>query len=647
MMTVLAPSSHGSGSLSASTPGSSSSSPASPTGAFAAAQQSSFNKLPSLGHLRSSSRPESPMQSSHVSPLHFRGASDSPPPHVLHSSSYAQLQAAGNSYSHASSSSNSSTASSAQFGDIVSKWTDSQVASWLSNIRCGGHAQTFAAHDIRGDVLLELDQATLREMGITSIGDRIRILNAVKALRVRIHEVPPSRPGPSINGNTLIDHRSPKLTLNGSDNVEFPRTGAETVSSNQGNTHHGRIRGRPAPLNLRNATKDDLPRVVPDLIPPPDSARSATPHRQLALPNQSQIQQGIPTPSTATPSSQGSQMGMQVHHSSSSTSRANLPPLPPPPRSQPPLPPAGARSAPRIASLATQHQQQSAGRRTPTQSEIPHYSSQASSQTYSQQQSSTQQHGSGNVTPSVSSWKSEREYGLPSGPRPGNVGSNSSVSSTNPPRATSPMQNTSARNGVSRSGGQHSKTSSISAMFGGRSQASSGAPSSHPYATAGATSSSNGGLQAPVQSLNHNLSPIAESFLGQPPSSGIQQQVANASNQVNPSTSHYQVGRGPFGRPTTPSHSAALSLDDLRRRLIKFMLPEDGHSVTINVAECQDGVQVLEKALKKFGKFGSRADGLDNGSYDIESDVDGLSIDGWAVYLDWGQDDGPGKFYSF
>lgn len=112
---------------------------------------------------------------------------------------------------------------------------------------------------------------------------------------------------------------------------------------------------------------------------------------------------------------------------------------------------------------------------------------------------------------------------------------------------------------------------------------------------------------------------------------------------TNPNASAYQVGRGPF-RPSTPSShigpgvSGAPSLDDLRRRLVKFRLADDGHSAIVNVTECADGVEVLERVLRKFGKLGVGQ----SGGTELESDEGGLSIDGWAVYLDWGEGEGPG-----
>ena len=74
-------------------------------------------------------------------------------------------------------------------------------------------------------------------------------------------------------------------------------------------------------------------------------------------------------------------------------------------------------------------------------------------------------------------------------------------------------------------------------------------------------------------------------------------------------------------------------MDDLRRKLIKFTLPDEGKAATLNIADCNSGVEVLTKALKKFGKVGS------DGSETVESEETGLSVDGWGAFLDWGQGD--------
>lgn len=86
-------------------------------------------------------------------------------------------------------------------------------------------------------------------------------------------------------------------------------------------------------------------------------------------------------------------------------------------------------------------------------------------------------------------------------------------------------------------------------------------------------------------------------------------------------------------------------MDDLRRKLVKFFLADDGHSVTINVADCAGGYEVLEKVLKKFGKLGGRGSDAENMAGHAGMEDGGLSFDGWGVYLDWGQDDGPGSWF--
>jgi len=73
------------------------------------------------------------------------------------------------------------------------------------------------------------------------------------------------------------------------------------------------------------------------------------------------------------------------------------------------------------------------------------------------------------------------------------------------------------------------------------------------------------------------------------------------------------------------------------------MLGDEGHSATINVEDCAGGVEVLEKALKKFGKFGaknSESEGPDR----VGTSDGGLSVDGWCVFLDWGNESSPGAF---
>ena len=582
-----------------SQPASQSSSPASPTATFSTSQQAALAKAVHLrGHSNSASRPSTPVTNNAANGS-TSGPSLEPPPGT-------------------------------SFSDFLSAWGDAHVAKWLSNMdvhgKCAAHSNAFREADIRGNVLLELDQPTLKEIGVASIGDRIRICNAVKQLRIRC-STRHSQNGSSLghgqgqNGSVSsiasssgasgvgLAQPSPKLTVTNAESSDFPRSQT-----------HQRNRSRPAPLQLRNADKaGNLPGLIRE-PQGPDSARSTTPLRPLPPLNNQQVS----TPTTASSHSHSS----SGSGSALNTNRTHLPPLPPPPRVQPPLPPGASRG--QTNRLAALQQSSGGGRRTPTQENPPPQHALppvppngAQNQSASALPTPTQLQTPSLLTPGGASttggaWKGE--YGLP--PRP------------NGARATSPLPAVGRR-----SPSAHTKAPSFSGSSnsGGitKSAPRPNTTGSHPYGNPGLAPQGNGGP-------NNALSPIAESFLNQsplptplPPTAGSSSSSSLASQ--NPNASAYHVGRGPF-RPSTPSSSApgAPSLDDLRRKLVKFVFSDGGHTATVNVAECSDGVEILERVLKKFGKLGPGTIG------DTESDEGGLCIDGWAVYLDWGQDDGPG-----
>ena len=470
-----------------------------------------------------------------------------------------------------------------QYIDFIKTWSDNHVARWLADIKCGAHATSFKMNDIRGDILLELDQQTLKEMGVSSIGDRVRIVNAVKALRQRaasrLLERPrqdcaaEARSPPSYDRNT-----SDKNTRNTSDPVQNTRLTSRST--------------RPAPLQLNsNLNRTDLPRIDPD------SANRATVNhnsRPLPLPNAIAAQSN--THSVGTPGSSYSVL----------PSRTNLPPLPPPPASKPPLPP--GRPSSRPANIS--------GRRTPTQSESPSYISQGLPQGYQARDL---------LTPSsLNNWAA---YGLPTDPRPGNAGSSKGI----PPRSTSPLLpgrprpfgNSNISHVRNTSGGQSSQGGHITAN---KLPARPSSGPGHPYANSQLAPPSQ---QTQTQTLN--LSPISESFITQHSPSGT----------PSPPSATYTTGRGAFNSPSLSHVNLAVPLETLRRKLVKFVLPDEGLSSTIDVATCAGGVEILEKVLKKFGKGGPR--GSDEVADYIQLEEGGLSIDGWGVHLG----DGPGISSSF
>ena len=67
--------------------------------------------------------------------------------------------------------------------DLVQQWDEATVGEWLKSVNCGKYRQAFAMNNINGDTLLDCDQNILKEVGINKVGDRIRIMVAVKALR--------------------------------------------------------------------------------------------------------------------------------------------------------------------------------------------------------------------------------------------------------------------------------------------------------------------------------------------------------------------------------------------------------------------------------------------------------------------------------
>ncbi|TBU35895.1 Pkinase-domain-containing protein [Dichomitus squalens] len=442
------------------------------------------------------------------------------------------------------------------YPEFLRSWTDAHVAHWLSDIKCGHHAATFRANDIRGDVLLELDQMTLKEMGMTSIGDRLRIVNAVKQLRAKC--TASAALSSLTNRPSKADH-SRTSSVSSDHGGSSRANGARRLES-----------GRPAPLHLPpNGSSPDLPRLVRD---GQDSARLGSNMRPLPVQPNSATQHGTPT---------------TAHN------RANLPPLPPPPRGQPPLPPI-ARTPRNFHHSPNPGTPSTSGRRTPTLLEAPLTLPQAGLLTPSSQ------------TPTPN-WSG---YGLPADPRQGNQNLRTPNSrSTSPlpfPPSQPPVRNASRAASDLSHARSNSQSQSTPTNDKPLPRPGVGARNPHPFASSQ--------LQQSIA-----LSPIAESFMTQ-----------RSNGTMNPSPPTYRGLNVPY-RPGTPSHNP--SLDDLRRKLIKFTMPDESKTTTLNVADCNGGVEVLSKALKKFNKLGT------DGSESIESEDGGLKIDGWGAFLDWGQGD--------
>ncbi len=427
------------------------------------------------------------------------------------------------------------------FVEFVRSWSDSHVARWLADIKCSAYSSTFKAHDIRGDIILDLDQVSLVELGVSAIGDRLRILNAIKSLRQRAQ-----------------GRSTPTLSLSW-----HPKQGDAPSQSPQDRTETSPSKrrldvARPAPLQLQPSSRGSLPDIIRDQQP--ESARTTSTVRPLPQPGVTTLQPSVPPVvfSSSTPISAHS---------------TRLPPPPPPPRGAPPRPPSGTRT-PRNTN----------DRRTPTPSDSasPHAAYPSASHHPLSYQSS-QEFRTTNKSP-----LSFRNYVNPSSHSAHGRNGSLQVPAPAPQNASSKLPP----------------------------RPSTTPTSIHPYANAQSS------LQTPLGP--QGLSPVTESFAT--PHSSI-------SSSPSPPSQPYTNSR--VGH--SPSHHNAPSLGDLRWKLVKFILPDEESSFTIDVTSCANGFEVLEKVLRKFGK-GSR--NLDGHPEHMQSDG-GLTIDGWGVYLETG-DDTPG-----
>lgn len=72
--------------------------------------------------------------------------------------------------------------------DSVQDWDETRVCEWLKTIGCGHYVDIFRKNNITGENLLEMEAATLKDMGIKKIGDRVRIGTHAKVFRQSIYK---------------------------------------------------------------------------------------------------------------------------------------------------------------------------------------------------------------------------------------------------------------------------------------------------------------------------------------------------------------------------------------------------------------------------------------------------------------------------
>ncbi|GIZ39029.1 hypothetical protein CKM354_000242100 [Cercospora kikuchii] len=101
-------------------------------------------------------------------------------------------------------------------GSNVLQWDEERVGEWLKSINCAQYVEIFKRNNITGENLMDLDQATLKEMGIKKIGDRVRINSHAKTFRNNVYKRTSKR---SINRHSLA-------VLDGNQQLTPPSSGS-------------------------------------------------------------------------------------------------------------------------------------------------------------------------------------------------------------------------------------------------------------------------------------------------------------------------------------------------------------------------------------------------------------------------------------
>ncbi|KLT39908.1 hypothetical protein CC85DRAFT_339519 [Cutaneotrichosporon oleaginosum] len=160
----------------------------------------------------------------------------------------------------------------------VKSWGDNQIADFLRLYRCDQYTLLFHRNDIDGKVLLDLDMSSLKEIGITKIGDRVKLLSGVRELRKRAARVPAPPPSQSrgLHSASAPADGSPLPLVQDTRGSQVPKRLATALVSKRLQL------SRPPPLNLQRPAPASSPEGGLSLASP--SSRAVTP-RSHHLPN--------------------------------------------------------------------------------------------------------------------------------------------------------------------------------------------------------------------------------------------------------------------------------------------------------------------------------------------------------------------------
>ncbi|OCF37577.1 STE/STE11 protein kinase [Kwoniella heveanensis BCC8398] len=539
------------------------------------------------------------------------------------------------------------------FTAYLRSWGQQELTSFLNLYRCGQYASAFQKNDIDGKVLVDLDMSALKEIGIAKVGERVKLLGGIKDLRKRAaasHSSTSSRFDLVSRSNSLVsatgkggrgatttppleslDHMVPPSPPDPTNRTQASRLVQPSSSSTSGSTRRLNT-SRPPPLDLQQyKSSRPLPQAYQNNLPSASSFRSTPPRANP--PAQSLPSQIRPSLSTQNSSSN------TITLSNAATNTSSVPApnpisrqhsLRPPPSRDP-----GRRSPSPIhvdsSNFATRPLPPNPGAGTSSQqSSAAEYAS-AFTQQHRQREAET-----GRQTPTWAG--TEHQYGLNKGSAPAS-GSKISI----------------IKNNDSSGAGVHRKSPSSSGLMGGSTTPKQSSPIKGKFPSImGLGGSSRSAPQHPFAAASRSREELvperqAPDTLGSstgslPSKRSITPTPGYVVGRTLPSSSNRmrnKTGSESILSTTTASSSGtgkgAPSLDDLRRQLVKFVNAEDGTMRTVNVMHVTSGVEVLERALKKFGKWGTGV----HPNTDTESDEDGekLEVDGWGVYAESDPDD--------
>ena len=497
------------------------------------------------------------------------------------------------------------------FAAYLKTWGNEEIIDFLSIYNCSHHAGAFQKNDIDGKCILDLDTNNLKEIGVVKVGERIKIHNGIKDLRRRAANSGPmgiSRVELRLNGAAtppLEDVPSSSPGLDGlytRDN--HPGSGLRRLGSS-----------RPPPLDLHSQqSRNNLPLAyqnVPTSIEP-----GTTTPRQANVPKD-----GIPLQPLG-PSRNISSMGTASNVTiTPSQVQGSLVPAPAPapaPRQQvnanhlnlraPPSRDPGRRSPSPVNTDPTQF----------IDRPLPPAPNQSSAAEYA----SAIRYGEGRTTPT---WGPGGDH-----QQQGSTRQAPTAERRHHPPAIIVRQDMSQHRKAGSLGGAPNRS-----YLGGAPRATTSGAANHPFAATttihedvprGSSPETIPGQMAPPMVSNPS-----NGSAGSGRSNRNASYVVGTAGPMHRSASVISSPHGSTGRrDQSGSGSGTLSLEDLRKQLVKFINSEDGTTRTVNVSSCSSGVEVLERALKKFGKWGTGT----AATTDTESDEDGdqLEIDGWGVY---------------